>query len=140
MSDLTAEQTENFLSLWERAIELSDPNRRDAMEAERAGIWTAETQSRRLARSVLSDLQRNANVETDAGRELAEACAGLRRTLDPAPSAQPAVRSAPRPRAASSAKAGAPNTPAWSAPLASLRPSPKGTADPFRRPMRKGNR
>ncbi len=84
MSDLTPEQTEDFLSLWERAIELSDPNRRDAMEAERAGIWTAETQSRRLARSILSDLQRNANVETNAGRELAEACAALRRTLDPA--------------------------------------------------------
>jgi hypothetical protein len=140
VSDLTPEQTEDFLALWERAIELSDPNRRDAMEAERAGIWTAETQSRRLARSVLSDLQRNANVETDAGRELAEACAALRRTLDPAPSAKPAVRPVPRPRVASSAKAGAPNTPAWSAPLESLRRSPNGNADPFRRPTRKAKR
>src|SRR6202789_4115489 len=84
MIDMTPEQTEDFLSLWERAIELSDPNRRDARETERAGIWTAETQSRRLARSVLSDIRRNANVETDAGRELAEACAALRSSLDPA--------------------------------------------------------
>lgn len=140
MSDLTPEQIEDFLSLWERAIELSDPNRRGAMKAERAGIWTAATQSRRLARSVLSDLQRNANVGTDAGRELAQACAALRRTLDPAPNAKPVVRAAPRPRAASSAKAGAPNTPAWNAPLDSLRNSPKGTPDPFHRPPRKAQR
>ena len=140
MTDMTPEQTEDFLSLWERAIELSDPNRRDAMEAERAGIWTAETQSRRLARSVLSDLRRNANVETDAGRELAEACVALRSSLDPAPSVKPAIRPAPRSRSANSAKAGAPNTPAWSAPLESLHRSPKGPADPFRRPTRKAPR
>ena len=140
--DLTPEQTEDFLSLWERAIELSDPNRRDAMEAERAGIWTAETQSRRLARSVLSGLQQNANVETDAGRELAQACAALRRTLAPAPTVATPLRPAqsltpgPRARTACSAKPNAPNTPAWGASLDSLRPARRGPVDPFHRPTR----
>lgn len=78
---MTPEKTESFLALWERAIELSDPNRREAMEAERAEIWTPATQSPMLARTVLGSLARNADKSTDAGRELAAAAKALARTL-----------------------------------------------------------
>ncbi len=71
---LTEEQNEDFMALWEQAITLSDPNRREAMEEERTRILgDAMVPDARTVRSVLASLARNANRETDEGRELAHA-------------------------------------------------------------------
>ena len=78
---LLAEQTESFLHLWERSIELSDPNSREAMEAEREGIWAGDNRTPDTARSVLASIARNADKTTDAGRELARKARELRASL-----------------------------------------------------------
>ena len=78
---MNAEITETFLALWERSIELSDPNRRGEMEAERDRIWSGDNRTHATAKSVLASIVRNADKSTDEGRELAKKASMLRATL-----------------------------------------------------------
>ena len=88
---LRAEHVESFLALWQRSIELSAPERRDALEAERAQIWSGDNRTAATACAVLSSIVRQADKSTVLGVELALAARSLRRSLTRRPaSATPA--------------------------------------------------
>lgn len=81
---LTPEQTETFLSLWERVIERCGEMWRGDMEQARASLWgdlPAAEQTRDRAASLLKQLSRDLDKNDDDDRELVRQVTNFRQAL-----------------------------------------------------------